>query len=88
MQDIAARFEKDTGKKVNVVYGSSGNFFQQIQNGAPFDLFFSANLDYAKKLEGTQPWPSPEPLPVRHRQIVLWVPNPVRKWTSMVVSKR
>ncbi len=34
MQDIAARFEKETGKKVKVVYGSSGNFFQQIQNGA------------------------------------------------------
>jgi molybdate transport system substrate-binding protein len=51
MQDITARFEKQTGKRVKVVYGSSGNFFQQIQNGAPFDLFFSANLDYAKKLE-------------------------------------
>jgi molybdate transport system substrate-binding protein len=51
MQDIATRFEKESGKAVKVVYGSSGNFFQQIQNGGPFDLFFSANLDYAKKLE-------------------------------------
>jgi len=51
MQDIAARFENESGRHVKVVYGSSGNFFQQIQNGAPFDLFFSANLDYAKKLE-------------------------------------
>ncbi len=52
MQDIAARFEKTSGKRVKVVYGSSGNFFQQIQNGAPFDLFFSANVDYVKKLQG------------------------------------
>jgi molybdate transport system substrate-binding protein len=51
MQDIAARFQKETGKTVKLTYGSSGNFFQQIQNGGPFDLFFSANLDYARKLE-------------------------------------
>jgi len=51
MQDVAARFQKETGKEVKLIYGSSGNFFQQLRNGAPFDMFFSANLDYAKKLE-------------------------------------
>src|SRR5580692_3813688 len=51
MQDVAARFQKETGKTVKLTYGSSGNFFQQLRNGAPFDMFFSANLDYAKKLE-------------------------------------
>ena len=51
MQDVAAKFQKETGKEVKLIYGSSGNFFQQLRNGAPFDMFFSANLDYAKKLE-------------------------------------
>lgn len=51
MQDVAAQFEKQTGTKVGITYGSSGNFFSQLQNGAPFDLFFSADIDYPKKLE-------------------------------------
>ncbi len=75
MQDIAARFERETGKKVKVVYGSSGNFFQQIQNGAPFDLFFSANLDYAKKLEGAGLAEPGTLYQYATGKIVLWVPS-------------
>ena len=75
MQDVAARFQKQTGKTVKVIYGSSGNFFQQIQNGAPFDVFFSANLDYPKKLEAdglTEPGTF---FQYATGKIVVWVPN-------------
>jgi molybdate transport system substrate-binding protein len=74
MQEISARFEKQQGKTVKVVYGSSGNFFQQIQNGAPFDLFFSANLDYAKKLDAAGLTESGSLYEYATGKIVIWVP--------------
>jgi molybdate transport system substrate-binding protein len=75
MQDVAARYQKETGKTVNPTYGSSGNFYQQIQNGAPFDLFFSANLDYPKKLEEAGLIVPGSFYAYARGKIVLWVPN-------------
>src|SRR5260370_18502596 len=51
MGELSEELEGRKGTKVNVAFGSSGNFFSQIQNGAPFDLFFSADVEYPKKLE-------------------------------------
>jgi len=75
MQDIAARFQKETGKTVKLTYGSSGNFFQQIQNGAPFDIFFSANLDYAKKLDAAGLTEPGSYYQYAKGKIVIWVPK-------------
>ena len=75
MQDVAAGFQKETGKEVKLIYGSSGNFFQQIQNGAPFDMFFSANLDYPKKLESSGLTASGSYYQYARGKIVVWVAN-------------
>lgn len=75
MQDVAARFQKQTGKTVKATYGSSGNFFQQIQNGAPFDMFFSANLDYPKKLEASGLTERGSYYEYAKGKIVIWVPK-------------
>src|ERR1700722_19569332 len=54
MTELASQFERQSGAKLDVTYGSSGNFLTQIQNGAPFDLFFSADSEYPKKLEAAE----------------------------------
>ena len=51
IKDLIAEYEKATGNHVKLSLGSSGNFFAQIQNGAPFDLYFSADIAYPKKLD-------------------------------------
>jgi molybdate transport system substrate-binding protein len=74
-QDAAARFEKDTGRHIKLIFGSSGNFFAQIQNGAPFDVFFSADIDYPKRLEAAGLAEPGTLYPYATGKIVLWVPN-------------
>ncbi len=52
--ELAAQYEKQSGAKLAISYGSSGNFLAQIQNGAPFDLFFSADVSYPDRLVAAQ----------------------------------
>jgi len=75
LQDLAARFERDTGKHIRLIFGSSGNFFAQIQNGAPFDVFFSADIDYPKRLEAAGLAQAGTLYPYATGKIALWAPN-------------
>ena len=50
LAEVAAIYEKRTGVVVKLSFGASGALTQQIQNGAPFDVFFSADMDYPRQL--------------------------------------
>ncbi|MDI3490151.1 MAG: molybdate transport system substrate-binding protein [Thauera sp.] len=51
MQNIAEAFEKETGHKLVLSYGSTGKFYAQIKNGAPFEVLFAADDETPARLE-------------------------------------
>lgn len=51
IQAIAQDFEKDTGHKLIAAYGATGQFYAQIRNGAPFEVFLAADDSTPAKLE-------------------------------------
>lgn len=51
IQAIATNFEKDTGHKLVAAYGATGQFYAQIKNGAPFEVFLAADDSTPAKLE-------------------------------------
>ena len=50
LSEIAGVFARETGRNVRLSFGSSGNFTQQIEQGAPFELFLSADENYVFRL--------------------------------------
>lgn len=51
MKLIAAEFEKSTGHKAQLSFGSTGKFYAQIKNGAPFDVLLAADDETPRRLE-------------------------------------
>src|SRR5215831_16602000 len=51
IKEIIRQFEQKTGHTVKLTLGSSGNFQAQISNGAPFDVYLSADVDYVRQLD-------------------------------------
>lgn len=75
MDEIITVFEQtDADAKVNVVYGSSGKFHAQIQQGAPYDLFFSADIGLPEELRKNGLAAS-KVEPYAFGRIVLWSPS-------------
>jgi molybdate transport system substrate-binding protein len=75
LPELVTAYTKKTGQPVKLSFGASGNLTNQIRNGAPFDLFFSADEQYPQQLisEGLA---SKDTL-YRYAvgRLVLWVPN-------------
>lgn len=51
LRELADMYRQSTGQAISPVFGSSGNLAVQIRNGAPFDVFLSADMEYARQLE-------------------------------------
>lgn len=75
-KEIAAEFEKATGHTAQLSAGSSGKFFAQIKNGAPFEVFFSADDERPKLLEQEGLAVKGSRFTYAIGRLVLWSPNP------------
>ncbi len=75
LQELAANYEKRTGVVVKLSFGASGALTQQIQNGAPFDVFFSADMDYPRQLTAAGLAERATLYRYAVGQLVLWVPK-------------
>lgn len=78
IKEAAAKFEAASGAKVNLSIGSSGNLYSQIRNDVPFDLYFSSDIGYPKKLEEAGLTEPGTLYRYAVGRLVLWVPKESR----------
>jgi molybdate transport system substrate-binding protein len=74
LKEVAATYEKKTGVKLKLSFGASGALKQQIQNGAPFDVFFSADMDYPRQLISSGDAEAASLYQYAVGKLVLWIP--------------
>lgn len=70
-EDLGAEFTQETGHELKPVYGSSGKLAAQIANGAPFDVFLSADMAYPEQLHKEEHAVAP-PRVYAYGTLVLW----------------
>ena len=87
MQELGASFTDDTGVKVVFNFGSSGQLAQQIEQGAPVDLFFSANRGYVDELVSAGLVDPVDAKPYARGRLVVWTrddgPVPVSELSDL-----
>ena len=76
MGEIVEAFRREhPAINVSVTYGSSGNFYAQLSNRAPFDIFFSADIDYPRRLIREGRAPADSEFLYGIGRLVVWVPR-------------
>ena len=85
--DLRAEFKKETGHELKPVYNSSGKFAAQIMNGAPFDVFLSADMEYPEKLH-KEGFAIAVPKVYAYGALVLWTQKnlDLNKWQSVLAG--
>ena len=73
---LAAEFEKDTGHKLVASFGSTGKFYAQIKNGAPFEVLLAADDETPAKLVKDNAAVAGSPFTYAIGKLVLWSPRP------------
>jgi molybdate transport system substrate-binding protein len=74
LPQLVAAYTKKTGQTVKLSFGSSGNLANQIRNGAPFDVFFSADEEYPRQLIAEQLAAKDTLSRYAVGRLVLWIP--------------
>ncbi|MES2047674.1 MAG: molybdate ABC transporter substrate-binding protein [Pseudomonadota bacterium] len=85
--DIKAEFKKETGHEVQAVLNSSGKFVTQIMNGAPFDVFLSADMEYPEYLHA-HGFATAAPKVYAYGVLVLWTTKnlDLSQWQTLLMS--
>jgi molybdate transport system substrate-binding protein len=76
LKEIAVEFQKDTGHQLAITPGATGKFYAQISNGAPFDVFLSADDETPRKLAQEGKAITSSQFTYAIGRLALWSPNP------------
>ena len=75
IETLGQNFEKQTGNAIKVSAGPTGKLYAQIENGAPFDIFFAADQKSTKKLEDDGKIKQGSRIIYAQGRLLLWMPN-------------
>ncbi|HYG39922.1 MAG TPA: molybdate ABC transporter substrate-binding protein [Cytophagales bacterium] len=71
LEELITEFKKQHNVQIDLIIGSSGKLTQQIIQGAPFDIFFSADLEYPMELN-KKGLTKGDPKVYAHGILILW----------------